>query len=378
MSAFDFGRELVAVRPEYIDLLSHFDCDGADQATCKNRRSGASRPGNYQEMEAATAANLKKYRSTSALFKEVNFKMGSCQGRKVEWEGIHLGVTNVQSSAPTDEGHVVTLSHGKNVKMAVYSDQEMVSEVILENRVWNSEQSKVAISLFSKFREDNEELTVLTIGSNMGLLGLLALSYGHRTFFFDGLPASRDLVCKSIDLNNFGDLATVSPVVLNDRLDHMFLNYSPLNLGAVTLNDFGSPEYAVSIDTLLLDLIYDSMMIRDSSKLFLHVSVGGWEMFIFMGAAETLLKHADKVIGILFQNNARNPPGEYVRAYWLRIMRDRGFEVVCCTNCQSVHHPNGRCMPVDLTDEQLENLPGEILLIRPEYLELVSFFDDTR
>jgi len=306
--------------------------------------------------------------------------VSSCRGE----EKIIISDRLVAYKNPFWENHelehdkIATVATRNSIKVSTHGESDMLSSFLLSTGIWEPALMTIIQAVAEHYRTTNTEMVFFDIGSNLGLFGLIAASYGHQTYFFEPVPATINHVCESVAINKYGSLVTVLPMGLGAQESSMFMLPNLSNLGASVARplrsfEVGSDHDEIEIPIAALDDIFPSLHVSPTARRVIKVDAEGSEYNIFQGGMKTL--YHQNVDVIFFENSWGRPPLRAVRYQWLKDIASAGFELHCCAACWPYTPQKGRCKPVDLDDEEATFADGvELVALRShELLHLISF-----
>lgn len=153
-------------------------------------------------------------------------------------------------------------------------------------------KEKETIEWIKNFNKDD---IFFDIGANIGLYSCYAAQKGIRTFSFEPSCLNLEILVKNININNFEDIITVSPIALSDKTKYSSFNISDNTIGGALSTFAENFTYDGSKIKTALKYKTFGMSLDDCIKKFnlpqpdhLKIDVDGTEHLILQGSKETL------------------------------------------------------------------------------------------
>jgi FkbM family methyltransferase len=299
-----------------------------------------------------------------------------CEGESMVINGVTAYYRPTRSgfdaSTASSDPNFGVLKWGPGIVMMTHGASDSVSQNIIQYGLWEAQNMMIMMALAIHFKEKGEQITFLDIGSNLGLFGLFMASYGHQVFMFEPVAQNLDRICENVQLNNVGANVVVVPAGIAEKRKDLHMNIPTNNFGnsRIVASDGHQKSVAIALDEAWADL-----NVPNDRKIFIKVDVEGLEMSVADGAKRIFA--LPNVIGIMFEHDYHASPPLSYRVQRLKEIKEAGrFDVYCCAKCQDVTKDHGRCIKVDIEDEEEVKTHGaELMFIKPQYLNIIDRFN---
>eukprot|EP00301_Raphidiophrys_heterophryoidea_P011499 c17619_g1_i1.p1 GENE.c17619_g1_i1~~c17619_g1_i1.p1 ORF type:complete len:350 (-),score=80.18 c17619_g1_i1:86-1105(-) len=308
--------------------------------------------------------------------------------------------TNPQQ--PTDTTANIPIAGQASIKISTFGTTDVISKHLLELSAWEQPLMLMTELLSAHFQTAKQAMVFLDIGSNLGLFGLIAASYGHVTFFFEPVAATVNHLCQSVEMNGLGAHTRVFPFGLGSKRQTIEMATNQANYGASTMRHESVEALKLShhtptvlVPTAALDDIFQELNVDPKARLIVKIDAEGFEHDILLGGKKTLLQNPN-VDAIFFENTWGNSPaGESADWQWLKEhFVQNGFGLYCCMNCATTNQVNengegmgvgmghenvgmsvgaGRCLAINVSDFESTRKYSKMVAVKSnEILDIIS------